>query len=71
VLNIDKFQLTKNGIAPSQQILTAIRNFLVPEKPDARSRFGPVNQVAWAYSIVPIMEPFCELVKGAPHQKSF
>jgi len=31
---------------------------------DARSWFGLVNQVAWAYSIGPIMEPFRELVKA-------
>ena len=76
VLNIDKFQfcqdtvefaglqLTKEGILPSSKILTAIRDFPTPANiTDARSWFGLVNQVAWAYSIGPVMEPFRELVK--------
>ena len=76
LINVDKFQfcqksvdfaglrLTEIGIAPSDKILSAIQNFPVPENiTDARSWFGLVNQVAWAYSIGPIMQPFCDLIK--------
>ena len=81
VLNVEKFQfcqdsvefaglqITKTGILPSQKILTAIQDFPTPTNiTDARSWFGLVNQVAWAYSIGPIMEPFRELVK---HNSTF
>ena len=51
-------KLTPTGIALSNHILSAMKNFL-----NARSWFGLVNQVAWAYSTSPIMEPFRELVK--------
>ena len=75
-LNKDKFQfcqdsvefaglnITPSGICPSQKILTAIRDFPVPKTlTDARSWFGLVNQVAWAYSNNHIMQPFRDLVK--------
>jgi len=40
------------------------RHCVKPENiTDVRSWFGLVNQVAWAYSIGPIMEPFRELIK--------
>ena len=77
VLNVEKFQfsqktvdfaglrITETGIAPSEKILSAIRNFPVPENiTDARSWFGLVNQVAWAYSIGQTMQPFRELIKA-------
>ena len=42
----------------------AISSFPSPKNiTDARSWFGLVNQVAWAYSLSPIMLPFRELVK--------
>jgi len=42
----------------------SIRDFSVPKEiTDAQSWFGLVNQVAWAYSISPIMKPFRSLVK--------
>ena len=76
VLNAEKFQfcqdtvdfarlrITPNGIEPSESILNAIKNFPTPKNiTDARSWFGLVNQVAWAYSIGPVMLPFRELVK--------
>ena len=56
--------LTPDGITPSKSILSAIENF--PTPPDitgARSWFGLVNQVAWAYAISPIMTPFRDLIK--------
>ena len=52
-------KLTPTGIAPSNHILSTIRNFPKPtDLTNARSRFGLVNQIAWAYSTSPIMEPF-------------
>ena len=81
VLNPEKFQfcqdtaqfaglqITPTGIAPSESMLNAIKNFPAPKNiTDARSWFGLVNQVAWAYSISPIMLPFRELVK---HKSKF
>ena len=57
-------KLTPNGVSPSDHILSAIKNFPKPtDLTNAQSWFGLVNQIAWAYSISPIMEPFCELVK--------
>ena len=76
VYNSDKFQfcqdvvdfaglkVTEAGVTPSDSMLAAISNFPVPKNiTDARSWFGLVNQVAWAYSLGPIMQPFRELVK--------
>ena len=52
-------KLTPTGIAPSNHILSTIRNFPKPtDLTNARSWFGLVNQIAWAYSTSPIMEPF-------------
>ena len=75
-INKDKFQfcqdtvtfaglkITPEGICPSDKILSAIRDFPAPKDiTGARSWFGLVNQIAWAYSISPIMQPFRELVK--------
>ena len=59
-------RVTDNGILPSESILSSIANFPVPHNLErARAWFGLVNQVAWAYSISPVMEPFRELIK--PH----
>ena len=76
MINKDKFQfchdevlfvglkLTPTGIKPSDQILSAICDFLTPQNLiDARFWFGLVNQVTWAYAISPLMQPFRELVK--------
>ena len=76
VINKDKFQfccdkvlfaglkLTPTGIKPSDHILSAICDFLTPQNlTDARSWFGLINQVTWAYAISPLMQPFRELVK--------
>ena len=58
-------RITNDGIAPSQTILSAIANFPTPINiTDARSWFGLVNQVSWAYSTSPIMAPFRDLVKA-------
>ena len=76
VLNIAKFKfcrdtvefaglsITPTGPAPSERILAAIRDFPQPtDITGARSWFGLVNQIAWAYAISTIMEPFRELIK--------
>ena len=77
VLNITKFQfcqldvefagllITSKGVAPSKSMLSSIADFPVPTNlTDARSWFGLVNQIAWAYSLGPIMQPFRELIKS-------
>ena len=57
-------QISSTGVSPSRHMLDAIQNFPVPKTiTDARSWFGLINQVAWAYSLSPIMLPFRELVK--------
>ena len=56
--------LSLQGISPSNNILSAINDFPIPTNiTGARSWFGLVNQVDWAYSVSPIMQPFRELVK--------
>ena len=63
-VNFGGLRLTADGVAPSQTMLTAIMDFPTPSTiTDARSWFGLVNQVAWAYSLSPVMQPFRELVK--------
>ena len=79
IINKDKFQfcqdvvqfgglqITPTGVTPSNNLLNAISSFPSPKNiTDARSWFGLVNQVAWAYSLSPIMLPFRELVKKTP-----
>ena len=80
VANVDKLKfcrqtvefagllVTPNGIEPSPKILSAIQNFPTPTNiTNARSWFGLVNQLSWAYAISSIMKPFRELIK--PHKK--
>ena len=80
-INVEKFQfcqdtvefagliINSTGIAPSEKLLSAIKDFPTPVNiTDARSWFGLVNQAAWAYSLGPIMEPFRNLVK---HNSTF
>ena len=56
--------VTMDGVTPSKHILEAIENFPTPKDiTGARSWFGLVNQVAWAYAISPIMQPFRDLIK--------
>ena len=56
--------INNDGITPAKAILAAISDFPVPaDLTSARSWFGLVNQVSWAYSISPIMELFCDLIK--------
>ena len=57
-------QISSTGVSPSQDMLDAIQNFPTPKTiTDARSWFGLVNQVAWAFSLSPVMTPFRDLVK--------
>ena len=76
VFNADKFQfcqdtitfagfnVTPNGVSPSNNVLAAIKDFPAPKDlQGARSWFGLVNQVSWAYATSKIMLPFRELVK--------
>ena len=52
--------------APSDNIMSAIRNFPMPEKPtlsDIRSWYGLVNQIAPFVATSPLMAPFRELLK--------
>ena len=45
-------------------MLSAIQDFPTPQNiTDAWSWFGLVNQVAWAFSLGPVMQPFRDLVK--------
>ena len=80
VLNREKFQfcqnivqfrglqITSSGVTPCDNLLNAISSFLTPKNiTNARSQFGLVNQVAWAYSLSPIMLPFWDLVKKNTH----
>ena len=50
--------------------MAAIENFPPPtDLTSVRSWFGLINQVSWAYSISPIMEPFRDLIK--PHNNFY
>ena len=49
-------------------MLEAILSFPIPRTlTDARSWFGLVNQVTWAYSLGPVMLPFRNLIKRVLH----
>jgi transposase InsO family protein len=57
-------RITPDGICPSDELLAAIKSFPTPRDiHGARSWFGAVNQIAWAYATSPIMQPFRNLVK--------
>ena len=75
-VNLPKFQfcqktvdfaglvITPTGVRPSSGILSAIEKFPIPENiTSARSWYGLINQVSWAYSNSEVMRPFRELVK--------
>ena len=56
--------VTMEGVRPSETILSAIKDFPTPTNlTSARSWFGLVNQVSWAYAISPLMQPFRDLLK--------
>ena len=57
-------KITASGIAPSDNILSEIRDFPTPKDiTGARSWFGLVNQVTWAHSLSDVMKPFQDLIK--------
>lgn len=80
VVNAKKFQfckdtvdfagltITPTGVTPSAKTLSSICDFPTPtDLTGARSWFGLVNQVAWAYAISPVMQPFRDLIKPNQH----
>jgi len=63
IAQLEGLQISPTGLIPSKKLLASIRDFPVPKDiTDARSWFGLVNKVVWAYSISPIMQPFRLLV---------
>ena len=63
--NFAGLRLTAQGVAPAKSMLRAIEDFPTPKcLTDARSWFGLVNQVAWAYSLGSVMQPFRDLIKA-------
>ena len=59
------FTLTQSGIKPMKQILDAIQNFPTPTNiTGARSWFGLINQVAYAFSMADEMAPYRDLLKS-------
>ena len=80
VLNREKFQfcqdtvqfgglqITPSDVTSSKSILEAILSFSIPKTlTNARSWFGLVNQIVWAYLQGPVMLPFHDLVKRDSH----
>ena len=62
-------KITANGIAPTDKILTTIKDFPKPQDiTNACSWFGLVNQLGWGHSLSPIVTPFRGLVK---HNQTF
>ncbi|MEE4247997.1 MAG: reverse transcriptase family protein, partial [Kangiellaceae bacterium] len=62
------FEISLETVRPSQQFSQAIMNFPTPKNiTDARSWFGVINQVSYAFSMAKRMEPFRNLLKpGQP-----
>ena len=68
IVQFGGLQVTPSGVTPSESMLESILNFSIPRTlADARSWFGLVNQVAWIYSLGPVMLPFCIFVKQDSH----
>ena len=58
------FQLTPDGIRPSDKMLEDIKSFPRPTSISGiRSWFGIIEQVAYAFSKTDLMEPFCLSLK--------
>ena len=63
-VNFLGFEITEDSVRPAAKYLQAIQDFPKPEDiTDIRSWFGLVNQVAYAFSMTSVMEPFRELLK--------
>jgi hypothetical protein len=57
-------EITHDGVRPSSKLLESIRAFPSPSNiTEARSFFGMVNQVSYAFAMSAIMEPFRHLLK--------
>ena len=57
-----------SGVTLTESMLQVILNFLILRThTDTRSWFGLLNQVAWVYSLGPIMLLFCDLIKQDAH----
>ena len=64
IVDFAGLKITEKGISPSDKVISAIKNFPKPKDiTGARSWFGLVNQIAWAYSNTAAMQPFRELVR--------
>ena len=85
-LNPDKFKFCRreveftgyhlgwDGYKPTEDKLSAIRNFPMPEQPtisDIRSWFGLVNQMAPFLAVSPLMQPFRDLLKPTATKKVY
>ena len=59
------FNLNPEGVAPSEEILTSIKEFPKPKNiTGMRSLFGLIEQVSWGFSKHSVMAPFRELLSG-------
>ena len=58
------FEITSESVHPSPLLLESIRTFPTPtDISGVRSWFGLVEQVSYAYTLRPMMQPFRELLK--------
>ena len=61
-----ELKVTPTGVSLTDTILNAIQSFPQPlDTTEARSWFWLISQVVWTYSINPIIQPFCKLVKAS------
>ena len=62
------FDITPESVRPSPLLLESIRTFPTPtDISGVRSWFGLVEQVSYAYTLRPMMQPFRELLKPRAH----
>ena len=58
------FEITEDSVRPAPSYMQAIQEFPTPKDiTGIRSWFGLVNQVAFAFSMTPVMKPFRDLLK--------
>jgi hypothetical protein len=64
------FEISMDSVRPCPHFIEAILNFPTPQNiTDARSWFGVINQVSYAFSMAERMAPFRDLLKpGTPFQ---
>ena len=64
VVQFGGLQITSSRVTPCDNLLNTISSFSTLKNiTKARSWFGLVNQIAWVYSLSPIILPFRDLVK--------